>query len=146
MSKRKEHKNTKEREALMQMLFQMQSQKDFSETAFQQFTELHYDGEVSDFFRTVYVECRDHLEDIDQEMNQYSTGWPTTRMAEVDLSILRLALVEIHYLPEIPVKVSINEAVNLAKIFGTEKSSRFINGVLGKIVRDLDQGEKDHAS
>ena len=55
-------------------------------------------------------------------------------MPAVDLAILRLALTEIHYMENIPVSVSINEAVNMAKKFSTEKSASFINGVLGKIV------------
>ena len=55
-------------------------------------------------------------------------------MPAVDLAILRLALTEIHYMENIPVSVSINEAVNMAKKFSTEKSASFINGILGKIV------------
>ena len=58
-------------------------------------------------------------------------------MPKADLAILRLALAEIYYIDEIPVSVSINEAVELAKKYGTEKSSKFINGVLGSAVREL---------
>lgn len=130
----------------MQMLYQMQSQKDFSEEAFHRFAELQRDGKESRYFKTVYEKCRDHLDEIDAKINASSSGWRTARMPEVDLSILRLAVTEIDYLPEIPRKVSANEAVNLAKKFGTEKSARFINGVLGKILRDGNPEKRKSAS
>lgn len=73
-----------------------------------------------------------HLGEIDSAINDKSVGWKTSRMGKVDLAILRLAVYEIFYEEEIPVKVSINEAVELAKKYGTDDSSSFINGVLAK--------------
>ena len=73
-----------------------------------------------------------HLGEIDSAINDKSVGWKTSRMGKVDLAILRLAVYEIFYEEEIPVKVSINEAVELAKKYGSEDSSSFINGVLAK--------------
>ena len=75
-----------------------------------------------------------HLESIDAEINDKSVGWKTSRMAKVDLAILRLAVYEIRYEEDIPEKVSINEAVELAKKYGTDDSSSFVNGVLAKFV------------
>lgn len=75
-----------------------------------------------------------HLNEIDNEINDKSVGWKTSRMGKVDLAILRLAVYEIRYEEDIPVKVSINEAVELAKKYGTDDSSSFINGVLAKFV------------
>jgi N utilization substance protein B len=75
-----------------------------------------------------------HLKEIDDAINDKSVGWKTSRMGKVDLAILRLAVYEIRYEEDIPEKVSINEAVELAKKYGTDDSSSFINGVLAKFV------------
>lgn len=75
-----------------------------------------------------------HLEEVDKAIDEVSKGWKTSRMAKVDLTIIRLAVYEIKYEDDIPVKVSINEAVELAKMFGTDESKSFVNGVLAKFV------------
>ena len=66
-------------------------------------------------------------------MNQASKGWKTSRMGKVDLTILRLASYEVLFDEDVPAKVAINEAVELAKKFGGDDSPSFINGVLGKV-------------
>lgn len=81
---------------------------------------------------------REHLKDIDDLINANVTGWKTSRMAKVDLTILRLACYELKYDDTIPTKVSVNEAVELAKKYGTEKSGSFVNGVLRHIIIALD--------
>lgn len=75
-----------------------------------------------------------HLTEIDDEINAKATGWKTSRMGKVDLSILRVAVYEIRFEEETPEKVSINEAVELAKKYGTDDSASFVNGVLAKFV------------
>ena len=72
------------------------------------------------------------LDEIDEAINEASTGWKTTRMGKADLSIIRLAVYEIKYEEDIPVKVSINEAIELAKEYGTDSSAGFVNGILAK--------------
>lgn len=76
------------------------------------------------------------LPELDEKINEVSTGWKTGRMAKVDLTILRLALYEILYDEEVPEKVAINEAVEIAKVYGGDDSSAFVNGILGKLVRE----------
>jgi transcription antitermination factor NusB len=76
---------------------------------------------------------RDNIDDIIQKS---STSWDIKRIAKVDLSILRVAITEILYLSDIPDKVSINEAIDLAKKYGDENSYKFVNGLLGKIVKN----------
>lgn len=77
---------------------------------------------------------------IDGLLNRYSKGWKTSRMAKVDLTILRLASYEVLYDDMVPDKVAINEAVELAKKYGGDDSPAFINGVLGKVAATpLDQ-------
>ncbi len=76
----------------------------------------------------------EHLEIIDEVLNDKTTGWKTTRMNHVDLAILRLAYYEIKYDEDIPVKVAINEAIELAKKYSSDEGPSFINGVLAKLV------------
>lgn len=75
-----------------------------------------------------------HLGELDAAINEKATGWKTSRMGKVDVSIIRLAVYEIMFEEEIPVKVSINEAVELAKKYGTDDSASFVNGILAKFV------------
>ncbi len=77
----------------------------------------------------------DRLDEIDRTIAKHATGWRLERMSKVDLTILRLAVYEILYEEEIPQAVAINEAVELAKKYGYEKSASFVNGVLARIVR-----------
>lgn len=76
----------------------------------------------------------DSLPELDGIINEKSTGWKTSRMSKVDLSIIRLAVYEIKKEDDIPDKVAINEAVELAKKYGTDDSSAFVNGILAKFV------------
>ncbi len=75
----------------------------------------------------------EHIVEIDQIIEEVSAGWRLSRMGKIDLTILRLATYEIRYDEDIPTGVAINEAVELAKKFGEDQSSSFINGVLAKI-------------
>lgn len=126
-------KKIAERENLMQMLYQMNIQNDYSQDAYDSFMQMT-ENPVTKYSKELYDAFAAHREEIDKEIGDHSNKWKLDRMPAVDLSILRLALTEIHYIDTIPVSVSINEAVNLAKKFSTEKSSSFINGILGNIV------------
>lgn len=74
------------------------------------------------------------LPQLDDMINEKSVGWKTSRMSKVDLAILRLAVFEMRFDENVPDKVAINEAVELAKKFGTDESFAFVNGVLAKFV------------
>lgn len=80
----------------------------------------------------------EHTQELDTLIAENSIGWRIERLPKVSLAILRLALCEIFYVESIPVKVSANEAVELAKKFGTQDDASFINGILGKIIREKD--------
>ncbi|WCN38933.1 transcription antitermination factor NusB [Aneurinibacillus uraniidurans] len=82
-----------------------------------------------------------HQTEIDSKISQYLRGWTIGRIANVDRAILRLAGYEMMYREDIPVRVTLNEAVELAKVFGTDDSPKFINGVLSSMSRDLEQAE-----
>ena len=73
------------------------------------------------------------IDEIDAAINEVSEGWKTRRMGKVDLTLIRLAVYEMKYEDDIPVKVAINEAVELAKQYGTDESPAFVNGVLAKL-------------
>lgn len=79
-----------------------------------------------------YKDIYAHIEELDAAINEVSKGWKTIRMGKVDLTLIRLAVYEIRFEEEIPVKVSINEAVELAKKYGTDDSLAFVNGILAK--------------
>ena len=83
----------------------------------------------------------DNLETIDAHIAETSASWDISRISKIDLAIMRLAVYEILYAPEIPDGTSINEAVELAKTFSSESSGKFVNGVLGKIVKMLKEDE-----
>lgn len=87
-----------------------------------------------EYIRTKYAAIAEKVGMIDEKINASVTGWKTSRMGKVDLTILRLAVYEIEWDEEVPQGVAINEAVELAKRYGGEESPSFINGVLGKIV------------
>ena len=87
------------------------------------------------FSDRLYEGVRAHMEEIDAEIEAHATDWSIGRIAKVDLSILRIAVYEILYERSIPVGATVNEAVELAKEFGGEKSAGFINGILGAVIK-----------
>ena len=80
-----------------------------------------------------YARVRELIPVIDGLVNEASTGWKTSRMNRVDLTVLRLAVYEMDHDEDVPVGVAINEAVELAKKFGGEDSGSFVNGILGRL-------------
>lgn len=75
---------------------------------------------------------------IDEMLSDYLKGWQMDRLSRIDREVLRLAVYEMLYRPDVPPKVVVNEAIELAKHFGMEESGKFVNGVLGKMIKDLD--------
>lgn len=86
------------------------------------------------FVRMLVEGALEHKNDLDQLISKYAPEWPVEQMAIIDRNILRIAIYEIAASENTPVKVAINEAVELAKIFGSGSSRRFVNGVLGSFV------------
>ena len=122
------------------MLFQMELQSDFSDEEYILFLEryLEDDSQIN-FIEQTYKTVSDNLYTIDDQIEKCSDNWKTSRMAKVDLTILRMAAAEIMFLPDVPVSVSANEAVNLAKIYGGSESPKFINGILGRLIKDCQE-------
>ena len=108
------------------------------------------EDDPSDYASMLVQRCEAHRVGIDQQLASTSENWSLARMPVVDRCILRMAVCEMLYVDDVPISVSINEAVELAKAFGGEDDSpRFVNGVLGRIARSLEQPaapqEKDAA-
>jgi N utilization substance protein B len=95
--------------------------------------ERHLQPKVVEYARELVMGVRDHLAEIDAHIQSAAREWPLHQMARIDKNILRLAIYEILFNNTVPAKAAINEAVELAKHFGSDTSSRFINGVLGTI-------------
>ncbi|MEW6229558.1 MAG: transcription antitermination factor NusB, partial [Bacillota bacterium] len=90
-----------------------------------------------EYLRSAVMGARKHRESIDKTVSRLAIGWSLDRMSAVDRNLLRLAVYEILHLDDVPVNVSINEAVALAKKFGGDESGKFVNGILGKLAREV---------
>ncbi len=90
--------------------------------------------EAASFAKTLVRGVVGNLEKLDKVISSSAPNWPMEQMAKIDKNILRLAIFEILFNNDVPIKAAINEAIELAKSFGSESSSRFVNGVLGTIV------------
>jgi N utilization substance protein B len=101
-----------------------------------------------DFVKSLVDGVLEHQDDLDAKLQPMAPGWPLDQIARVDRSVLRIGLYELLYKAEsVPPKVVINEAVELAKAFGSDNSSKFINGVLGTAYRTLvEAGDKPDAT
>lgn len=94
-------------------------------------------SEIEVFTRQISEGVMHNVREIDQLIEGHSTHWKISRMASVDRNILRMAVFELLYCPDIPASVTINEAIEIAKKYGTEESSSFVNGVLDHIAKEL---------
>lgn len=127
---------SKSREILMQLLFLMEVQRDFRNEVKERFFS-EQEIKSDHFTDNLYGTCIANLTEIDKMLDNIAENWSLNRINRVDLAILRLATAELLFIKETPAAVVVNEAVNLAKKYGTDDSGRFVNGVLGKIIRNL---------
>ena len=140
------------RECAMQLLYEMDIKKEFSssvQSAFlanlerlkeyeenpAEYPVANHPLDMSYFNRAISAVIL-NLKEIDGLLESYAENWRIDRLSKVDLAVLRLSIAEICYLTDIPDSVSINEAVELAKKFGSDESGKFVNGVLGRAVKE----------
>ena len=123
------------REKALQALFQIDLSESIPKEAIE--SVLGEEGLSDDFLEQLVFGVVEHKEDIDTLLRDHLENWNLERLANVDRSILRIAVFEMKYIEEIPVKVSMDEAIELAKLFGDDSSSRFINAVLSKVNKTL---------
>lgn len=99
---------------------------------------------LDDFSKSLVDGVIANTEEIDRRLEENLNGWQKDRLSRVALTLLRLCIYEILYCEEIPESVSINEAVELAKKYGSPEEASYINGVLGSVVKKLDGDNKDY--
>ncbi len=128
------------RREIREHLFRMLFLKDFHmETELKEQIELYFEcldepvvGDLEYIIQRFGQVC-EKTEEIDVILAEASSGWKLNRMGKVDLTILRLAIFEIKFDEDVPTKVAINEAIEIAKIYGGDSSSSFVNGILAKL-------------
>jgi N utilization substance protein B len=127
------------RELALRTLFQIDlARLDAAETMAAALAEDTLADDARDFARELVMGAVKKQKHIDFVIGKYARGWTLDRMANMDRNILRLAVFEILYLPDIPPAVTVDEAVELAKKYSTAESGGFVNGILGSLVRNLD--------
>ena len=130
------------RENLYKMLFQVEfHDKESLRTQIEIYLE---DLEMADEkdkreLRDKFNELVKNLEKIDAKIEEKADGWTVNRIAKSELTILRLGIYELLYVEDVPNKVAINEAVELAKSYGADKASGFINGILASVVKEISE-------
>lgn len=137
--RQKSMKRRELRDAVVQMLFETEFRRD--ETPEEIFLisaeNREYTPEDQNEIRKIYFDVIDKKESIDRLLNECSTGWKTTRMSRLSLSIMRLCVYEMLYREDIPASVSLNEAVELCKKYDEPKARPFLNGVLNGVKNKL---------
>ncbi len=138
------------RELSLQFLYQIDSSDEqYSdpselESAISYYWESNHpklDDETKEFSSILIKGSYSNLKSIDDIITKYSKHWSLSRMSRIDRNILRMAIYELIYMDSIPTPVTINEAVELGKIYGTEESGSFINGILDSVRLAWDKGE-----
>ena len=126
-------KRSKAREEMMSILFQMEGQGDFDVDNKAHYFHGKKFGNHTEYCEKVYSLACNKKEEIDKAISDNSNKWKINRIPKTDLAILRLATIEILYMEEIPEAVSINEAVELSKVYCDDNAGSYINGILGSI-------------
>jgi len=130
-------RRTKARECALKVLYQIEITKDNCEDSLKVFWEMepHTEEAVKEFANLLVKGVNERIKEIDGTISKYAMNWQISRMAVIDRNILRIATFELLYLDDIPQKVSINEAIDIAKKYGGTDSGKFVNGILDKISR-----------
>jgi N utilization substance protein B len=124
----------KAREVALQALYEIDSVGHEPEESMTRIlVRLEVSEDIASFARELVRGVIQNREELDQNIRDFAPAWPLDQISLVDRNILRLAIFEILHDNKIPIKVAINEAVELAKTFGSDNSSRFVNGVLGSV-------------
>ncbi|MFR8039458.1 MAG: transcription antitermination factor NusB [Anaerovoracaceae bacterium] len=122
------------REILMQIMYEMDAANTMDAESAEKLCSERLTGKNVERGALILKNIIDNIEDIDKVIDDNSKTWKTGRMPKVDLAIMRLIIGEIRYGDDLPKAVAVNEAINLAKKYSTERSSKFIHGVLGAVI------------
>jgi N utilization substance protein B len=131
-------KRRRSREFALQVLYQLEITKQDALRTLAQFQEHFSEGvERDDFVERLVLGVTEHRKEIDRLIERYSENWRLDRMNTIDRNILRMAAFELLYCEDIPPKVTLNEAIDLGKRYGTDESGSFINGILDRIQNEV---------
>ena len=130
------------REVAFQVIFSMLYSEDLEVNEAIENVLEHYDEqssqEIPQYLEVVVTGVKEHQEELDKIIEKHLKRWTVSRIAKTDLVILRLALFEMLYISDIPAKVSLNEALEIAKTYSDDESRRFVNGVLSSAMNEMD--------
>jgi N utilization substance protein B len=131
-------KRRRSREFALQVLYQLEISKEDAIRVLTQFQDHFFKGAEGDsFVERLVLGVSEHRQEIDHLIEQYSENWRLDRMNIIDRNILRMAAFELLYCEDIPPKVTLNEAIDLGKRYGTDDSGGFINGILDRIQNEV---------
>ncbi|MBM4276560.1 MAG: transcription antitermination factor NusB [Deltaproteobacteria bacterium] len=131
-------KRRRSREFSLQVLYQIEITKQNALQAMVQLREnISPEGGEGEFAKRIVLGVMEHRQEIDRLIEERSENWRLDRMTMIDRNILRIAIFELLYCSEVPPKVTLNEAIDLGKRFGSEESGSFINGVLDRIQNEV---------
>lgn len=134
-------KRRKEREAALQMLYALEfndTNRDILNNNFSSSSE----NPFTEFSRLIVEKYQLHLKELDQEIIRFLENWDYNRIAVIDKILLRMAAIEFLYFPDIPPEVTINETIEIAKLYSTESSGKFINGLMDSILKELIRSDR----
>ncbi len=123
----------KAREYAFILLFEYKFQPEEINTILEDFFSEYKTGEQEEYIRSVVEGVINNLDEIDELISSYSKKWSVDRISIVCMALMRLAVYEMCFIEDIPLNVSVNEAVNLTKLYDGEESVSFVNGILGNI-------------
>ena len=136
-------KRTRARELALQILYQMECTREAADAALNNFWQSHDEEELAeelrDFTGRLVCGVADKLVLIDKEISSHADNWQIERMALIDKNIMRMSCFELLFCADIPPKVSINEAVDLAKKYSGPDAGKFVNAILDKIKQEKEK-------
>lgn len=126
------------REAAVQVLYRYDLVKEnYNKTVPETIQRQNLNPESSEYFQRIIKSTFEHITEIDKCIDEHLKTWTLDRLATIDRSVLRIGCCELLFFPDIPPKVTINEAVDIAKKYSDDESGRFVNGVLDAIYKTL---------
>lgn len=133
----------KAREGAVQLVYQMEINDEFTEDSLNLFLEnFDYNDSEEEYIKDSIIKIINEVTEIDKHIEENLKGWKIERLAKVDLSSIRVAVYEILFREDIPIEVSVNEAIEISKKYSEDDSYKFINGVLGGIIKSIEDNKE----
>lgn len=131
----------KARDGVYKLIYEFLFSGEANERTFAIMTAADMPAEELDYMKRAYYGVIEHIDELKSIVAQYAVGFDISRIYKPDLAALVLAIFEMKYMDDIPLNVSISEAVELVKIYSTEKSHAFVNGILSSVYKNITSGK-----